>query len=88
MHRRISSLIKSEKSPAESFSTDDTQSETSTVLQEPTLVAPSLKVKKVDFYYSRWSKSWKYRNTGSRIAPEGPFLKTGDNDPWKDYSFV
>ncbi|KIY63466.1 P-loop containing nucleoside triphosphate hydrolase protein [Cylindrobasidium torrendii FP15055 ss-10] len=88
MHRRFSSLMKSEKSPAESFSADDTQSETSTVLQEPALVPPSLKVKKVDSYYSRWSKSWKYRNTGSRVTPEGPFLRTGDNDPWKDYSFV
>lgn len=50
---------------------------------------PTLKVKRVDNYYSRWSKSWKYRNTSSKVAVESvPVLSGGQNDQWKDYSFV
>ncbi|KAG2024096.1 hypothetical protein CC2G_001684 [Coprinopsis cinerea AmutBmut pab1-1] len=54
------------------------------------LPAPSLKVKRVDNYYSRWSKSWKYRNTSSKVVVEAPPLlqSGGNNDQWREYSFV
>ncbi|KAI0672088.1 P-loop containing nucleoside triphosphate hydrolase protein [Trametes maxima] len=77
---------------------DDEQNSTSA------LVAPSssngnssppvanLKVKRVDNYYSTWSKAWKYRNSGSNINPEA-ILTVGNgsrdgNDPWQSYCFV
>lgn len=51
--------------------------------------APSLKVKRVDHYFSRWTKSWKYRNMDAKVTVENiPILQSGNNDPWKDYSFV
>ncbi|OBZ76351.1 ATPase family AAA domain-containing protein 3B [Grifola frondosa] len=31
---------------------------------------PTLKIKRVDHYYSTWSKAWKYRNSGSNVSPE------------------
>jgi hypothetical protein len=45
----------------------DTQSEskmsaaTTVARGDESLTAPSLKVKRVDHYYSRWTKGWKYR---------------------------
>ncbi|KAJ8473066.1 hypothetical protein ONZ51_g8110 [Trametes cubensis] len=52
----------------------------------------NLKVKRVDYYYSRWSKVWKYRNTGSSFNPE-VLLTVGNgnpdnSDPWQSYCFV
>lgn len=68
---------------------NDLESATSTVIREEPLTPPSLKIKRVDHYYSRWSKGWKYRNTSSKVTVESvPMLRSGDNDPWKDYSFV
>ncbi|KAJ8454991.1 hypothetical protein ONZ45_g19093 [Pleurotus djamor] len=54
----------------------------------PDLPPPSLKLKRLDYYYSKWSKSWKYKNTSSSVTPEArPFLGS-DNDPWKEFAFV
>ncbi|OBZ76844.1 ATPase family AAA domain-containing protein 3B [Grifola frondosa] len=52
--------------------------------------APNLKVKRVDYYYSNWSKSWKYRNTGSKVTPEAirPLGGPDNNDPWQSFCFV
>jgi hypothetical protein len=66
MHRRISTLVKSASSSTyraeEKLEDDDARTIASTVVREegPILV-PSLKIKRVDYYYSRWTKSWKYR---------------------------
>ncbi|KAF9449627.1 P-loop containing nucleoside triphosphate hydrolase protein [Macrolepiota fuliginosa MF-IS2] len=100
MHRRLSTLMKSSGSRIETASVsdvgDDTESRISTVA--PTVRGgeiqagpPSLKVKRVDYYYSWWTRNWKYRNTGAKVAVEGPPIgatsKDG-NDPWKDFLFV
>ena len=71
MHRRISTLVKSASSSSSSPSSyryeekqddDDTRSTSSTVVREEgPLPVPSLKIKRVDYYYSRWTKSWKYK---------------------------
>ena len=56
------------------------------------LAAPNLKVKRVDYYYSRWSKSWKYKNMGAKVTQEQE--KTADapattnNDAWSQFCFV
>jgi len=41
----------------------DSESMAVTVIREQveSTAPPSLKVKRVDHYYSRWSKAWKYR---------------------------
>ncbi|KAJ3560415.1 hypothetical protein NP233_g10853 [Leucocoprinus birnbaumii] len=81
---------------------NDTESKISTVA--PTvrgsenvaeLAPPSLKIKRVDYYYSWWTRAWKYRNTSAKIAvesapPGASAAATGKdgNDPWKDYLFV
>lgn len=54
------------------------------------LPPPNFKVKRLDYYYSRWSKSWKYKNMGEKVtlemAPVGG--TSGTNDPWQSYCFV
>ncbi|KAI0772989.1 P-loop containing nucleoside triphosphate hydrolase protein [Trametes elegans] len=63
----------------------------STTLATPTIpLPPNLKIKRVDNYWSSWSDSWKYRNTGSGVVAEnvravgnGP-----SNDPWQNFCFV
>jgi hypothetical protein len=63
MHRRISTFMK----PQASASTlandeeDEKGEKASTVQQELAAPAPKLKVKRVDYYYSRWARDWKYR---------------------------
>ncbi|KAH9925055.1 P-loop containing nucleoside triphosphate hydrolase protein [Epithele typhae] len=54
------------------------------------LPPPNLKVKRVDHYWSSWSKSWKYRNTGSGVVAEvaHPVGNGSDNDPWQSFCFV
>ena len=49
-----------------------------------------LKIKRVDHYWSTWSKSWKYRNTGSGVIAEAvrPVGNGSDNDPWANFCFV
>lgn len=55
------------------------------------LPPPNVKVKRLDYYYSRWSKSWKYKNMGEKVTPEmapiGGTTSSG-NDPWQGYCFV
>ncbi|KAF8060680.1 hypothetical protein FPV67DRAFT_1511033 [Lyophyllum atratum] len=93
MHRRFSSLVKNSSplspSPAEPDNGLDNESKVLTIVRDEPLPVPSLKVKRVDHYYSRWSRSYKYRNMNARIAVESlPILQTGSNDMWKDYNFV
>ena len=53
------------------------------------LAPPNLKVKRVDYYYSKWSKSWKYRNTGDKVTPEHvPVGAPTVDDPWGSFCFV
>ncbi|KAH7871023.1 P-loop containing nucleoside triphosphate hydrolase protein [Lentinula edodes] len=90
MHRRISSFAKSSGKVPSSAHTDekDTDSTASTIVHEA-VAPPSLKIKRVDHYYSRWYKAWRYRNTSSTITVESvPLINRGENDPWKDYLFV
>lgn len=64
MHRRLSSLVPgSSKSKLSVYDDDDRESKTSTVLppKDEPLPIPSLKVKRVDHYYSKWYKQWRYR---------------------------
>ncbi|KAG6843966.1 hypothetical protein H0H87_011337 [Tephrocybe sp. NHM501043] len=95
MHRRFSTLVKASSPLANSSSVEsfdnglDTESKASTVVRDEPLPVPSLKVKRLDHYYSRWSRSWKYRNMNSKIAVETlPMLQSGKDDAWKDCNFV
>ncbi|KAJ7028311.1 hypothetical protein C8F04DRAFT_1119630 [Mycena alexandri] len=90
MHRRFSSLVKSPKaSGSSSFDDDDSESKASTIVRDEPLPPASSKIKRVDYFYSRWSKAWKYKNMNSKVTVETlPILGGGNNDPWKDYSFV
>ncbi|KAI0325259.1 P-loop containing nucleoside triphosphate hydrolase protein [Cubamyces sp. BRFM 1775] len=75
---------------------DDERSTTALVAdgpQEPAPLPPlNLKVKRVDHFYSKWSKVWKYRNTGSSFNPEVLLTVGSGNpdgtDPWQSYCFV
>ncbi|KAF9256971.1 P-loop containing nucleoside triphosphate hydrolase protein [Marasmius fiardii PR-910] len=58
------------------------------VSREETLEPPSLKVKRVDHYYSRWSRQWKYRNTSSKIIVEPGPTVARVNGMWKEFNFV
>ncbi|KAF9457884.1 hypothetical protein BDZ94DRAFT_1227214 [Collybia nuda] len=95
MHRRLSAFVKGsarnhdDDSDVVGISDHDSESKASTVVRAEPLPVPSLKVKRVDYYYSRWGKTWKYRNMNSKITVEPtPTVNTGNNDPWKDYSVV
>jgi len=96
MTRRFSTIFKN--APASSSSSppaeekcadvDDGQSTTTLIRDEP-LPGPTLKAKHVDYYYSRWTKSWKYRNMNSKVTVETlPSIESTSNDEWKDFSFV
>ncbi|TFK64312.1 P-loop containing nucleoside triphosphate hydrolase protein [Pluteus cervinus] len=53
------------------------------------LTPPSLKVKRVDYYYSRWTRNWKYRNMSAKVTVEAiPMMQAVSNDMWKEYSIV
>ncbi|KAI0819855.1 P-loop containing nucleoside triphosphate hydrolase protein [Trametes gibbosa] len=54
------------------------------------LPPPNLKIKRVDHFWSDWSKGWKYRNTGSSIVAEAvrPVGNGSANDPWQNFCFV
>ncbi|KAF9487583.1 P-loop containing nucleoside triphosphate hydrolase protein [Pleurotus eryngii] len=95
MHRRFSTLLRAspKSSSVDLGSTiagdhDDTESKAGTVKETTDLPPPSLKLKRVDYYYSKWSKGFKYRNTSSTVTPEARPLIGSDNDPWKDFAFV
>ena len=71
--------------------TDANTSTAALVAPPTTLPLPNLKVKRVDYYYTSWSKSWKYRTTGSKVTPESShFLaaSSSGNDVWQGYCFV
>lgn len=64
MHRRLSTLVKNSTRDRSHDDVDDGfdhESKVSTVVRDEPLPVPSLKVKRVDYYYSRWGKGWKYR---------------------------
>lgn len=67
-------------------------SSSTTALLTPsaTLPPPNLKIKRLDYYYSRWSKSWKYKNMGDKVTPEMTIIgaSSSGNDPWQSYCFV
>lgn len=54
------------------------------------LTPPYLKIKRVDHFWSNWSKGWKYRNTGSSVIAEAvrPVGNGTTNDPWQNFCFV
>ncbi|KAJ3837895.1 P-loop containing nucleoside triphosphate hydrolase protein [Lentinula raphanica] len=91
MHRRFSSMVKPSGKASTSglgYDEKDNESTASTVVHEAA-TPPSLKIKRVDHYYSRWYKSWRYKNTSSTITVESvPLINRGESDPWKDYLFV
>ncbi|KAI0752549.1 P-loop containing nucleoside triphosphate hydrolase protein [Daedaleopsis nitida] len=59
-------------------------------LPAASLPPPNLKVKRVDYFWSTWSKAWKYKNTGSGVVAEAmrPVGNGSDNDPWQNFCFV
>jgi hypothetical protein len=75
----------SEKTPLTAHSEE---SPTATTVQAP-LPNLTLKIKKVDHFYSRWSRKWKYENSGSHVIPELRTLPSdGKDDPWQQFCFV
>ncbi|KAJ7264526.1 P-loop containing nucleoside triphosphate hydrolase protein [Mycena haematopus] len=87
MHRRFSSLVKSPKASSSSaFEYDeDSESKVSTIARDEPLPAASTKIKRLDYYYSRWSKGWKYK---ALTVETLPVIGGSGNDLWKEYSFV
>jgi len=91
--RRISSLTKSraypqpfQRGPSNSAVDYDDLSDvqsvskesTSTAVRDEPLPVPSLKVKRVDHYYSRWTKGWKYRvSISSSLTRDMCLMRTG-----------
>ena len=68
-----------------------TQDASTTALVAPAapLTPPTLKVKRVDYYWSRWAKAWKYKNMGEKVTPETVALgASSSNDPWQSFCFV
>ncbi|KAJ7082566.1 P-loop containing nucleoside triphosphate hydrolase protein [Mycena epipterygia] len=60
-----------------------------TIVKDEPLLPPSSKIKRVGYFYSRWTEGWKYRNMNSKVTVETlPILGGGRDDPWKNYSFV
>jgi len=78
-------VFESEKTPLPDIDQDQA---TLTTVQGP-LPSPNLKIKKVDHFYSRWSKKWKYQNSGSNAIPEvmAPPMD-GKDDSWQQFCFV
>ena len=67
----------------EGTSTTDTNDDSESTVA--IITPPNRKVKRVDRYWSSWSKTWKYRNSGSKVSPEA--LRPvggggGASDPW------
>ncbi|KAJ7873513.1 hypothetical protein B0H14DRAFT_2719773 [Mycena olivaceomarginata] len=87
MHRRFSPFVKSPSASGSlSFDHDDeTDAKASTIPLPPA----SSKIKRVDYFYSRWREEWKYRDMNSWFTVETlPGFESERNDPWKDYCFV
>jgi Domain of unknown function (DUF7025) len=78
-------VFESEKTP---LTAEDNDQSTIATGHTP-LPPPNLKIKKVDHFYSRWSKKWKYQNSGSNAIPEAMALPVdGKDDPWQNFCFV
>ncbi|KAK1232480.1 hypothetical protein PQX77_004382 [Marasmius sp. AFHP31] len=93
MHRRFSFMMNKRPSDGagspSSVMKDDGASEKTAAVNEGVLEPPSLKINRVDHYYSRWSREWKYRNTSSKVTAESSHLiGRGSGGLWKDYNFV
>ncbi|CAL1710252.1 unnamed protein product [Somion occarium] len=75
-----------------SVATQDLGSTTALMSPLAPLVPPTLKIKRVDHYWSNWSKAWKYKNSGAKVIAEGgPVIGSTGNikdDPWGQYCFV
>ncbi|KAK1232481.1 hypothetical protein PQX77_004383 [Marasmius sp. AFHP31] len=68
---------------------EDGASENTANAAEEVLEPPSHKIKRVDYYYSRWSREWKYRNTSSKVTVESSnLIGRGSSGMWKDFNFV
>ena len=79
-----------EKKPLHGADAGSEDTEVATPLPAAPLPPPNLKVKRVDHYRSTWSKTWKYRNTGSGVVAEAvrPVGNGTDSDPWQNFCFV
>lgn len=74
---------------------DDDERSTAPLVSEPAAPPPppNLKVKRVDYFWSSWSKVWKYRNTSAKVRPDDVLKTVGNgtddgNDPWQSFCFV
>ncbi|KAI0340295.1 P-loop containing nucleoside triphosphate hydrolase protein [Trametopsis cervina] len=69
---------------------EDSASTAALMAPAASLPPPNLKVKRVDYYYSRWTKTWKYKNMGDKVTPEMLPIgsSSGSNDQWAQYCFV
>ena len=69
---------------------EDSASTTPLVTPPAPLPTAYLKVKRVDYYYSKWTRSWKYKNMGERVTPEKVPVapSSSGNDPWLQFCFV
>ncbi|KAF8491026.1 P-loop containing nucleoside triphosphate hydrolase protein [Gautieria morchelliformis] len=77
-------VVDSEKTPLA-----DGNDESAVVTLHVPLPALTLKIKKVDHVYSRWSKKWKYQTSGSNAIPEPMSLSPdGNDDSWQQFCFV
>lgn len=70
----------------------DVSAESDSTVQASSQLVPlqpaPLKIKKVDHFYSRWQKKWKYTTTGSNIIPEMRLVPSDVKDEWQQFCFV
>lgn len=94
---RPQSTVESEKNLVGDGDDDDERStigpsSSATRVPESPLPPVTLKVKRFDYYYSKWSRKWKYTPTSSTALPElraGPAAADpGKEDPWAQFCFV
>ncbi|KAI1792720.1 hypothetical protein LXA43DRAFT_1060418 [Ganoderma leucocontextum] len=87
--RRLPVASRHSEKTVDSGTTED--AETATIPPTP-LPPANLEIKRVDYYWSSWSKRWKYKNTGSGVVADDAVRPGGnassDNDPWVDFCFV
>ncbi|PFH47284.1 hypothetical protein AMATHDRAFT_50422 [Amanita thiersii Skay4041] len=59
------------------------------IYQEEPLPSPTLKVKRVDYYYNTWVKGWRYRNMSSKVIIDSVItIPSSTNDQWNNYGLV
>ncbi|KAJ7934185.1 P-loop containing nucleoside triphosphate hydrolase protein [Mycena leptocephala] len=95
MHRRLTSLLKSQKAPLSSpnwYPAEDSESKASTteVGEDEPLPPALLKTKSMDYFYSTWSRTWKYRKMSTKATAETlPVLSSANNfGPWREYGLI